>query len=108
MDSFIVSGTPTNASSYTSAVPTDTADFLASWPVWTSDNPLQASLNQSGGVLANGTDIPDPYDIVILTYVEPGLAPNFTVVNAYDWEGGRGARCDFWKSIGSIVPEKRK
>lgn len=27
------------------------------------------------------------------------------LVNAYTWEGGRGTRCDFWKSVGEIVPE---
>jgi hypothetical protein len=64
------------------------------------------NLNQTGGNLTAGTDLADPYHIDIETYVEPGLVPNFTVVNAYDWEGGRGARCDFWKSIGAIVPEK--
>lgn len=38
-------------------------------------------------------------------YVEPGLKNNFTLVNAYTWEGGRGYRCDFWRSVGAVVPE---
>jgi carboxylesterase type B len=29
----------------------------------------------------------------------------FHVADAYTWEGGRGVRCDFWKSMGELVPE---
>lgn len=38
-------------------------------------------------------------------YEEPGLLNNFTLVNAYTWEAGRGYRCDMWRSLGAIVPE---
>jgi hypothetical protein len=38
-------------------------------------------------------------------YRDPGLTNNFTLVNAYTWEGGRGYRCDFWRSMAGIVPE---
>jgi len=27
------------------------------------------------------------------------------LVDALEWEGGRGARCDFWRSMGEKVPE---
>lgn len=30
---------------------------------------------------------------------------DFSLVNAYTWEGGRGVRCDFWRSMAGIVPE---
>ena len=38
-------------------------------------------------------------------YVEPGLKNAFSVVDAGSWEGGRWARCEFWRSMGEIVPE---
>ena len=34
-----------------------------------------------------------------------GLRNAFELVDADAWEGGRGARCDFWRSIGRLVPE---
>ena len=105
-DSFITHGTPSNTSSYSTDVPADVAEFLAKWPSWTPHNRVQANLNQTGGTLTTGTDAHDPYKHVIKTYVNPGLVPDFNLVNGYSWEGGRGRRCDFWKSIGAAVPEK--
>lgn len=34
----------------------------------------------------------------------PGLANHFTIADMYTWEGGRGARCDFWRDFGAITP----
>jgi len=50
-------------------------------------------VNETGGVLVDGM------------YEEPGLMSNFSLVNAYTWEGGRGYRCDFWREVSAIVPE---
>jgi len=41
----------------------------------------------------------------ITEFREPGLMNNFSLVNAYTWEDGRGVRCDFWRSMGVVVPE---
>lgn len=74
----------------------------ATWPAWTDDaSPMLLNLNTTGGV---------PYRTQVLTwnvtqYMDPGLANNFTIADARAWEGGRGARCDFWKKIGPQVPE---
>lgn len=38
-------------------------------------------------------------------YEGSGLRNNFTLVNAYTWEAGRGYRCDFWRSVAALVPE---
>jgi len=46
------------------------------------------------GLLVNGTES-----------IGPGLKNAFSVVDAGTWEGGRGARCDFWRSLGETVPE---
>ncbi|KAK5699248.1 hypothetical protein LTR17_023415 [Elasticomyces elasticus] len=35
----------------------------------------------------------------------PTAVNDFRLVDAYTWEGGRGTRCDFWRSVGELVPE---
>lgn len=106
-DSFITQGTPHEVSPYSADVPVDVGRVLATWPSWRVDQRLQANLNQTGGSLTTGTDNADPYHDIIQTYVEPGLVPDFGIVDGYTWEGGRGERCDFWRSIGASVPEKK-
>lgn len=106
LDSFITHGTPSNTSSFTADVPANIADTLRKWPSWTPWDRVQANLNQTGGIPFIGTDIADPYQHIINTYVNPGLVPDFSMVDGYSWEGGRGRRCDFWRSIGAAVPEK--
>lgn len=84
---------------------------ITSWPAWSEEAPLQinckscdhnicpvllvdceaderAKVNETGGVLEDGM------------FVEPGLLSNFSLVDAYTWEGGRGFRCDFWRQVG--------
>ena len=41
----------------------------------------------------------------ITEYGSPGLQNNITLVDAWNWEAGRGVRCEFWRSMGGIVPE---
>lgn len=42
--------------------------------------------------------------INVTVYEGPGLRNEFTVVDAWAWEGGRGVRCDFWRGVGAVVP----
>lgn len=58
--------------------------------------------SQTGGTLFQSNLIPG-YDVP--EYGEPGLLNNITLVNAWTWEAGRGFRCEFWRSVGAIVPE---
>lgn len=103
---FIITGNPSipngiaNGASYGA---NDTAYNPASnWPTFSAVSPYQINLNQTGGT---------PTSVQVLTginateLVEPGLKNDITLVNAYTWEGGRGFRCDFWRSIGITVPE---
>ena len=67
-----------------------------------------ANLNQTGGSaqsieLSNRTG--NVLDGNATVYVGPGQTNDLGLVDAYDWEGGRGKRCDFWLSIARIVPE---
>lgn len=71
----------------------DAGNPIARWPAWSDDARLQINMNETGGVLVNGV------------LEEPGLLSNYSLVDAYSWEGGRGARCEFWRSMGKTVPE---
>jgi hypothetical protein len=76
---------------------------ISSWPPFSVQSPLQINLNVTGGT-------PYAYNLTYIQanltqYREPGLRNDFTLVNAYEWEAGRGYRCDFWRSVGHIVPE---
>lgn len=73
------------------------------WPQYDIYAPYQLDLNQTGGtIISYDTGIGEGNSSI---YVEPGLMNKFTLVNAYTWEGGRGYRCDFWRSVGAVVPE---
>nr|AEN99944.1 carboxylesterase [Dactylellina cionopaga] len=61
------------------------------------------NLNQTGGVPGT-TPIP-PVGAPYPANVQPGLKNEFTLENGYTWEGGRGERCEFWRSIASKVPQ---
>lgn len=60
------------------------------------------NLNETGGTPANVSS----FGMTVLENLEPGLLNNITLVNAATWENGRGARCDWWRSISADVPEK--
>ena len=82
------------------AVPNPASD----WPPFSIYAPYQINLNESSttndtSIVTVGTrqNLSEP--------VEPGLVNDFTLVDAYTWEGGRGVRCDFWRAVGEIVPE---
>ncbi len=78
----------------------------ANWPQYSSAAPYQMNLNETGGVESKVLyNNPPSYNLNITDIVEPGLKNDFTLVNAYTWEGGRGVRCDFWRAMGVLVPE---
>ncbi|ORY07129.1 Alpha/Beta hydrolase protein [Clohesyomyces aquaticus] len=72
------------------------------WPQWTGGtNAEMINLNETGGT---------PYQVVttfgatVTQFKNPGLQNAILVANAYSWEGGRGKRCDFYKSIAQTIP----
>ena len=73
----------------------------SSFPKWTLTNPQQINLNQTGGTPYTSNQF--GFDVV--QYMQPGLRNNITAANAYTWEGGRGQRCDFWKTMSPNVPQ---
>ncbi|CAI6243033.1 unnamed protein product [Periconia digitata] len=94
---------------------TNSSHPLADWPEYSSANPQMANFNQSGGTpyqfLAVETATQGGLTVVgkeekwVTIYGEPGLKNDFRLVDAWSWEGGRGSRCDFWRSIAANVPE---
>ncbi|KAL8381630.1 hypothetical protein RB595_005762 [Gaeumannomyces hyphopodioides] len=102
---FIVSGNPSienRLANGASAPDPNKASPASRWPRWTGDNRAFLNLNQTGGT---------PYRVVTSTGVEvtefsqPGLNNDFSQADAYAWEGGRGRRCDFWKTINGFIPQ---
>ncbi|KAK6595702.1 carboxylesterase family protein, partial [Botrytis cinerea] len=79
------------------------------WPQWKTDGYdayQMLKLNMTGG---QPTEIAwttgDGLSFNITESTGSGLEADLAIVDAYNWEGGRGARCDFWADIGSEVPE---
>lgn len=103
---FIVNNNPSipasiaNGNSSTNAT---SANPATNWPPFSIYAPYQMNLNETGGT---------EYSAVVIAginntqqYEGSGRTNNFTLVNAYTWEAGRGYRCDFWRSVAPIVPE---
>ncbi|CRL22538.1 Acetylcholinesterase, insect [Penicillium camemberti] len=72
-----------------------------SWPRWNRSSPLLMNLNTTGGTMV--------YDKVTdhLSYwlqKGHGVTNDFSLADALTWEGGRGKRCEFWRSVGHRVP----
>ena len=62
---------------------------------------MQIVLNITGGI---PTSVPG-LAVNVTEMFGPGLKNHFTIANAYSCEGGRGARCDFLRSIAAAIPE---
>lgn len=79
------------------------ANPASNWPAFNVYAPYQVDLNQTGGTAGAAQTMFNGHN-----YTEvggAGLRNDFRLVNAYTWEGGRGYRCDFWRSFAGIVPE---
>ena len=74
---------------------------VTAWPEFTIAQPYQIDLNQTGGTFTTQNSTLGQ----LQTQTGMGAVNDFSLVNAYTWEGGRGMRCDFWRSVGEKVPE---
>ena len=81
------------------------SSFSGVFPEFSIAEAYQVNLNETGGMLESFMAIAGVANGNASVYVGAGLANAFNVVDAYSWEGGRGARCDFWRSVGELVPE---
>lgn len=102
---YIATGTPNVANVIGNGISTgNTApNVLSNWPVWSDGQPQtnpQVDFNQTGGtpyIATDGAFMPTQLR-------QPGLKNDFKSVDAIGWEAGRGARCDFWRSMAAKVP----
>ena len=102
---FIVNNNPSiSAAIANGANSTATSNPVTDWPVYSKAAPCQMNLNETGGT-PFVTQPLGPTGGSAIEFTDPGMKNAFDVVNAYTWEGGRGRRCDFWRSVGSRVPE---
>ncbi|PKS12631.1 hypothetical protein jhhlp_000839 [Lomentospora prolificans] len=101
---FITGGNPsipnTIANGASAANPAAANDASA-WPAWTTSNPQLLNLNQTGGV---AYDFANSWGTTVTQFAGPGQLNAIQASNADSWEGGRGARCDFWLSLAPSIP----
>ncbi|CAO2648598.1 Nn.00g078650.m01.CDS01 [Neocucurbitaria sp. VM-36] len=71
------------------------------WPQWEDKKPVLLNLNATGGV---ATFIEATEDLKYYLYSDPGVSNRINTADANAWEGGRGKRCDYWKSVAAKVP----
>ncbi len=73
------------------------------WPAWVEDGESRMlNLNTTGGT---AYEVPALGGLVNVTqFREPGVRNAFSVVDALEWEGGRGERCEFWRELGGRLP----
>ncbi|OBT45571.1 hypothetical protein VE00_03497 [Pseudogymnoascus sp. WSF 3629] len=74
---------------------------VTKFPAWTASSPQQINLNITGGTPYTTVTM---FGVTVTQFQEPGLKNAFSVANANTWEGGRGTRCDFWRTIAGKVP----
>lgn len=102
---FIINNDPSISSgaavAYNNGSVSESNSVLSNWPPFSNYNPYQVDLNQTGG----STTTTPFQGVNLTTQTGQGAMNDFRLVNAYTWEGGRGIRCDFWRSMGELVPE---
>lgn len=69
------------------------------WPVYNNIQTPMVNFNTTGGQLQ------DSYNLggFNITQVVGGTN-DFSIIDEKTWQGGRGARCDMWRSLGGLVP----
>ena len=90
------------ANGASSGVNATTPNPASNWPLHTPENPIMLNLNETGGEPYENPSRPDLKSIP--HYGGPTLRNDIRAVNSRTWEGGRGNRCEFWRSMGPKVP----
>ena len=110
---FVVESNPSITSQIANGVTTgnmsNSTSPVSSWPPFTVYQPMQVDLNTTCQYSAIASKPLDGFGLgFFLDHKFCGSAGDrnsFRLVNAYEWEGGRGMRCDFWRAMGELVPE---
>ncbi|KAG8161782.1 hypothetical protein KVR01_008769 [Diaporthe batatas] len=99
LGNFIVHDNPSISNALANGLSTGNTSFnpVSEWPTYSIYDPYLIDFNAT---------CPSIKVINGLPYCTgPGQVNKFRLANAYTWEGGRGFRCDLWKSLGELVPE---
>lgn len=72
------------------------------WPAYSLVAPWQMDLNTTGGEVSLVT-VTDDLSYYVRT--GEGVVNSFRLVDGWAWEGGRGARCEFWSGVAPRVPQ---
>ncbi|KAL9106629.1 MAG: hypothetical protein Q9227_008349 [Pyrenula ochraceoflavens] len=101
---FITKNDPHISDSLANGNGSTAANGASSWPMYQGGpGGMMLNLNETGGVPFSAHAVQTTPNAT--ENMEPGLMNDISVVNAWSWEGGRGARCEFWKGRGPRVPE---
>ncbi|PHH65379.1 hypothetical protein CDD81_2483 [Ophiocordyceps australis] len=105
MGNFIIKGDPTisvldaTANATNATVPTRReGDERIDWPQYSQDAPVQMNLNTTGGYVSLVT-ITDKLSYYVRSGA--GMVNSFRLTDGQAWEGGRGARCEYWRNVSS-------
>ncbi|OLN82736.1 Lipase 4-like protein 4 [Colletotrichum chlorophyti] len=100
---FIVSNNPSisnEVANGASSVDPSAKNGASEWPMWTETEPQLLNLNQTGGVPFIATF----WGVNVTQFRAPGQRNQIFLAPADSWEGGRGGRCDFWRSLAPSIP----
>ncbi|KAK6953882.1 hypothetical protein Daesc_003844 [Daldinia eschscholtzii] len=78
------------------------SDGNIKWPEFNLEDRTQMNFNTTGGNVSPAA-IPPYLNFFIRD--GPGIVNVLNLSNSYTWEGGRGRRCDFWRSVSERVPQ---
>ncbi|KAK1828639.1 acetylcholinesterase [Podospora conica] len=101
---FVKTGNPSLSNAVAngaSAANPSAAHPASAWPTWNPSSPQLMNLNQTGGSPAT---VMTNWGTAVTQLVGPGLQNSLSVASATTWEGGRGGRCDFYKSLAPSIP----
>jgi hypothetical protein len=91
----LAKGTSGNAS-------TESSNAANDWPMFKGEHPVLLDANITGGTPITVS----PFGGINVTeLVQPRLSNDFRLANAFDWEAGRGRRCEFLRSMAMKIPE---
>lgn len=76
----------------------ESAHPISNWPAYSLENPIMADFNTTCPEIIIQSSLP-------FCGVEGDVQNRIRLVDAYEWEAGRGERCEFWREMGAKVPE---
>ena len=69
------------------------------WPVYNNFQTPMVNFNTTGG------ELQETYSLGGFNITQAvGGTNDFSVIDEKGWQGGRGTRCDLWRSLGGLVP----